>query len=66
MQTQYFQNTNGSRLDFIESELETLVKKNKISNHTARHILDQFHNSTPGSSEREVAEFNFSNAIRYS
>ena len=66
MQTQYFQNTGGSRIEFIEIELNALVNSKKITTEIATHIISQFHNSSPGSSEREIAEFNFSNAIRYS
>ena len=66
MRAQYFQNTGGSRLEFIEIELNKLVNSKKITTDLATRIINQFHNSSPGSSEREIAEFNFSNAIRYS
>lgn len=66
MQTHYMQNTGGSRLEFIEQELDILVSTKRLSDKTAKHIIAQFHKSSPGSSEREIAEFNFSNAIRYS
>ncbi len=66
MATTYLQNISGTRIDFIKSELNILVSNEKLSTETANHIINQFHDSAPNSPEREIAEFNFSNAVRYS
>ncbi len=66
MQTIYHQTTSGSRIEYIEIQLNELVTNKKLSNEKARHIINQFKNSAPGTPKREIAEFNFSNAIRYS